>query len=150
MNLLIYWRYLTIIHTTFNRSSGQAPRPDLFTFFEIRKSKISLHIEEKKALSCFSYSSLQLTNCQPRRKLQEHGLTLPVKKFTIDLRVAKQCLRTQRRLHCVNNDRLRKSCHETGAPNDNFPKNIYLRSRIFGTFFVKFLAFLPLLGFSNI
>ena len=154
MNLLIYWRYLTIIHTTFNRSSGQAPRPDLFTFFEIRKSKISLHIEEKKALSCFSYSSLQLTNCQPRRKLQEHGFTLPVKKFTIDLRVAKQCLRTQRRLFCVNNDRLRKSCHETGAPNDNFRKNICseddLRSRIFVTFFVKFLAFLPLLGFSNI
>ena len=40
-----------IIHITFNRSSGQAPRSDLFTFFEIRKSKISLHIEEKKALA---------------------------------------------------------------------------------------------------
>ena len=42
----------------------------------------------------------------------------------------------------------------TGAPNDNFRKNICseddLRSRIFGTFAVKFLAFLPLLGFSNI
>ena len=69
MNLLIYRRYLTIIHTTFNGSSGQAPRPDLFTFFEIRKSKITLHTEEKKALSNFTYSSLQLTNCQPRRKL---------------------------------------------------------------------------------
>ena len=42
----------------------------------------------------------------------------------------------------------------TGAPNDNFRKNICseddLRSRIFGTFVVKFLACLPLLGFSNI
>ena len=42
----------------------------------------------------------------------------------------------------------------SGAPNDNFRKNICseddLRSRIFGTFVVKFLACLPLLGFSNI
>ena len=42
----------------------------------------------------------------------------------------------------------------TGAPNDNFSENICseddLRSRIFGTFVVKFLACLPLLGFSNI
>ena len=41
-----------------------------------------------------------------------------------------------------------------GAPNDNFRKNICseddLRSRIFGTFVVKFLVCLPLLGFSNI
>ena len=41
-----------------------------------------------------------------------------------------------------------------GAPNDNFRKNICseddLRSRIFGAFVVKFLACLPLLGFSNI
>ena len=41
-----------------------------------------------------------------------------------------------------------------GAPNDNFRKNICseddLRSRIFETFVVKFLACLPLLGFSNI
>ena len=41
-----------------------------------------------------------------------------------------------------------------GAPNDNFRKNICseddFRSRIFGTFVVKFLACLPLLGFSNI
>ena len=42
----------------------------------------------------------------------------------------------------------------TGAPNDNFRKNICseddLRSRIFETFVVKLLAWLPLLGFSNI
>ena len=42
----------------------------------------------------------------------------------------------------------------SGAPNDNFRKNIRseddLRSKIFGTFFVKFLACLPLLAFSNI
>ena len=41
-----------------------------------------------------------------------------------------------------------------GAPKDNFRKNICsdddLRSRIFGTFVVKFLAWLPLLGFSDI
>ena len=41
-----------------------------------------------------------------------------------------------------------------GAPNDNFRKIICseddLRSRIFGSFSVKFLACLPLLGFSNI
>ena len=41
-----------------------------------------------------------------------------------------------------------------GAPNDNFRKNICseddLSSRIFETFVVKFLACLPLLGFSNI
>ena len=40
----------------------------------------------------------------------------------------------------------------SGAPNDNFRKNICseddLRSRIFETFVVKFLACLPLLGFS--
>ena len=43
---------------------------------------------------------------------------------------------------------------ETGAPNDNFRKIICseddLRSRIFGSFSVKFLACLLLLGFSNI
>ena len=43
---------------------------------------------------------------------------------------------------------------ENRAPNDNFRKNICseddLRSRIFGTFVVKFIACLPLLGFSNI
>ena len=41
-----------------------------------------------------------------------------------------------------------------GALNHNFRKNICseddLRSRIFGTFFVKFLVCLLLLGFSNI
>ena len=43
---------------------------------------------------------------------------------------------------------------KSGAPNGNFRENICseddLRSRIFGTFVVKFLACLPLLGFSNI
>ena len=42
----------------------------------------------------------------------------------------------------------------TGVPNDNFRKNIFseddLRPGIFETFVVKFLACLPLLGFSNI
>ena len=41
----------------------------------------------------------------------------------------------------------------SGAPNGNFRENICseddLRSRIFGAFVVKFLACLPLLGFSN-
>ena len=41
-----------------------------------------------------------------------------------------------------------------GAPNGNFRENICseddLRTRIFGTFFVKFIACLPLLRFSNI
>ena len=45
-------------------------------------------------------------------------------------------------------------CQHAGAPNDNFRKNICseddLRARIFGTFVVKFLACLLLLGFSNI
>ena len=34
--------------------------------------------------------------------------------------------------------------------SENFCSQDDLRSRIFGTFFVKFLACLPLLGFSNI
>ena len=42
----------------------------------------------------------------------------------------------------------------SGAPNGNFRENICseddLRTRSFGTFVVKFLACLPLLGFSNI
>ena len=42
----------------------------------------------------------------------------------------------------------------SGAPNGNFRENICseddLRTRIFGTFVVKFLACLPLQGFSNI
>ena len=50
-------------------------------------------------------------------------------------------------------DDLRDS-DNTGAPNGNFRENICseddLRTRIFGTFIVKFLACLPLLGFSNI
>ena len=44
--------------------------------------------------------------------------------------------------------------HISGAPNGNFGEHICseddLRTRIFGTFVVKFLACLPLLGFSNI
>ena len=44
--------------------------------------------------------------------------------------------------------------HITGTPNDNFWKisvrKYDLRSRIFGTFVVKFLACMPLLGFSNL
>ena len=48
----------------------------------------------------------------------------------------------------------RTSAVKPGAPNDNFRKNICaeddLRSRIFGAFVVKFLACLPVLGFSNI
>ena len=44
--------------------------------------------------------------------------------------------------------------YTSGAPNGNFRENICseddLRTRIFGTFVVKFLACLPLLGFSNI
>ena len=43
--------------------------------------------------------------------------------------------------------------HLAGAPNGNFRENICseddLRTRIFGTFVVKFLACLLLLGFSN-
>ena len=42
----------------------------------------------------------------------------------------------------------------TGAPNGNFRENICseddLRSRIFGAFVVKFLACLPLIGYSKI
>ena len=52
---------------------------------------------------------------------------------------------------------LPNSCQKTdssGAPNDNFRKNICsehdLRCRIFRRLVVKFLACLPLLGFSNI
>ena len=44
--------------------------------------------------------------------------------------------------------------HYSEAPNVNFRKNVCLeddlRSRIFRTFDVKFLACLPLLGFSNV
>ena len=48
-----------------------------------------------------------------------------------------------------------KGAQHSGAPMQRqFSENIcsedYLRSRIFGTFVVKFLACLPLLGFSNI
>ena len=47
-----------------------------------------------------------------------------------------------------------KAHYQPGAPNDNFRKYICseddLRSRIFETFAVKFLARLPPLGFSNI
>ena len=48
----------------------------------------------------------------------------------------------------------RKNARLSAAPNDNFRKIICsgddLRSRIFESFSVKFLACLPLLGFSNI
>ena len=44
--------------------------------------------------------------------------------------------------------------NKSGVPNGNFRENICseddLRTRIFGTFVVKFLACLPLLGFLNI
>ena len=64
--------------------------------------------------------------------------------------------------HCIcslqprgqNNLMVTLKSKNTGAPNGNFRENICseddLRSRIFGTFAVKFLACLPLVGFSNI
>ena len=58
-------------------------------------------------------------------------------------------------LFCNSNVRVNFSAESntTGAPNDDFLENICseddLRSRIFGTFVVKFLACLTLLGFSN-
>ena len=51
-------------------------------------------------------------------------------------------------------ERVKSNYRYSGAPNDNFRKIICseddLRSRIFGSFSVKFLACLLLLGFSNI
>ena len=56
-------------------------------------------------------------------------------------------------LHVGNKD-FATTITSAGAPNGNFRENICseddLRSRIFGTFVVKFLASRPLLGFSNI
>ena len=55
--------------------------------------------------------------------------------------------------HCIWFDSC-KVQHLTGSTQRQFSENICsednLRSRIFGTFFVKFLACLPPLGFSNI
>ena len=55
----------------------------------------------------------------------------------------------------VNSDFISvRASFPSGAPNGNFRENICseddLRSRIFGAFVVKFIACLPLLGFSNI
>ena len=51
-------------------------------------------------------------------------------------------------------DRKLLCCFVTGAPNVNFRKISVRKTirdlEIFGTFVVKFLACLPLLGFSNI
>ena len=53
----------------------------------------------------------------------------------------------------TSHTRASKSKQSSGAPNDNFRKNICsgddLRSRIFGTFVVKFHACLPLLGLTD-
>ena len=64
-------------------------------------------------------------------------------------------VQTVRRAKKANESRNKRGTEElTGAPNDNFRKNICseddLKARIFGTFVVKFLACLLLLGFSNI
>ena len=68
-------------------------------------------------------------------------------KLTLDKPTARRVEKTYRKLRSVDME-------ASGAPNDNFRKNICseddLRSRIFGTFVVKFLACLPLLGFSDI
>ena len=54
---------------------------------------------------------------------------------------------------CLGGNVAQSHWYQSGAPNDNFRENICseddLRSRIFGTFAVKFLACLPLLGFST-
>ena len=56
--------------------------------------------------------------------------------------------------NCLRDQHNSSDWCESGAPHDNFRKNICseddLRSRIFGTFVVKFFVCLPLLGFSNI
>ena len=62
---------------------------------------------------------------------------------------------THRSVNCLKSKHFQgSSVRWTGAPNGNFRENIcsedYLRTRIFGTFVVKFFACLPLLGFSNI
>ena len=57
-------------------------------------------------------------------------------------------------LGSLNTSRLLLHRVTRGAPNDNFRKNICseddLRSRIFGTFVVKFLACLPLRIFEHL
>ena len=62
--------------------------------------------------------------------------------------------RKRERRKCIFSLKILVFIQSSGAPNDNFRKNICseddLRSRIFGTFVVKFLTGLPLLGFSNI
>ena len=62
-----------------------------------------------------------------------------VKQNVLQRRVSKLLLPTAGKIKQTG-----ATCLETGAPNDNFRKNICseddLRSRIFGTFVVKFLA----------
>ena len=81
-----------------------------------------------------------------RTRLIEH-------KKSIDFREAHfQRVETLYRMQVRQRRRLTGTLY-SGAPNDNFRKIICseddLRSRIFETFVVKFLACLPLLGFSN-
>ena len=83
-----------------------------------------------------------------RRELNDHNMTFSGKSLNKII-----ALKSSIYNYCSNYISF-LSPYQSGAPNDNFRKNICseddLRSRIFGTFAVKFLACLLLLGFSNI
>jgi len=111
-------------------------------------------------------ASMMETGCQLWRHLSSHLIFFVLFQFasfphmvmslytkvqnnkSVDYRIA--CLN----LHTRNNNFKYMYYLMSGAPNGNFRENICseddLRTRIFGTFVVKFLACLPLLGFSNI
>ena len=102
---------------------------------------------------------LTLNNAKEEDKYKDKGIKdeFSILYFTSNIMcyvkhtcVNRITLVSQGRLYMFSTERVQI----TGAPNDNFQKNICseddLRSGIFGTFVVKFLACLPLLGFSNI
>ena len=74
-------------------------------------------------------------------------------KFLFDMLVQKLRDSSQRMQRDENNNIASQQRITMGAQHqfsENSCSEDDLRSRIFGTFVVKFLAYLPLLGFSNI
>ena len=120
------------LHNVYVR--GNLTNPRVKGIFKQTKFKLSQARKRKKSgISLASHADV-LRGCVTNRSEGLHGrLGLSCNELTVNVL---------------------KVRHFSGAPNDNFRENICseddLRSRIFGTFVVKFFACLPLLGFSNI
>ena len=140
------------------QNADSAPRtiPTIFRMAVVDSKQERGKIRQSDSY-CMYFAPLDPVYASPNKFWNEQKLARFRLSFTRDPRKRARFCPDQKYIWTrVNNTAICKSIWTvpSGAPNGNFRENICseddLRSRIFGAFVVKFLACLPLLGFSNI